>query len=105
VPRATSAVGALAAFRNVVLTAQRASLVDGHSAEQLLASAEDVARALDKGNGKGNGKGKGKSAVPRSRELVGHVTTLVDSGRVAPAAADPLQQAANQVLRLVTEAG
>jgi hypothetical protein len=95
----------LAVFRNVVLTARRAALVDGHSAEQLLASAEDVAKALDKGNGKGHGKGKGKSAVPRSRELVSRVTSLVDSGRVAPAAVDPLQQAANQVLRLVTEAG
>ncbi len=92
---ATTPVGAITAFLTVVQAARRTALVNDQDAEQLLTSADAVAKALD--------KGKGKSAVPRSQSLVDLVSSLVDNGQVAPAAVEPLEQAATQLLRLVTE--
>jgi serine/threonine-protein kinase len=96
VPVATSAAEAVAVFRSVVLTTQQESLLDAASAAQLLAAADAVASARD--------RGKGKPAAKRAQELGDLVSRLAVDGRIAPSAVGPLSAAADQVRQQVEAA-
>ena len=89
VASASSVVEAVAAFRAVVAAAQGGGLVDAAAAQRMLAAADDVANAQD--------KGKGKPADKRARELSDLVARSVSDGSVAPAAVGPLTLAAAQI--------
>jgi hypothetical protein len=94
VASATSVVEAVAAFRAVVEAAQGGGLVDAAAAQRMLASADEVANAKD--------KGKGKPADRRSRDLADLVGRLVSDGSIASVAAGPVSLAAAQISDLVS---
>ena len=94
VASATSVAEAVAAFRAVVDAAQGGGLVDAAAAQRMLASADEVANAKD--------KGKGKPADRRSRDLADLVGRLVSDGSIASVAAGPVSLAAAQISDLVS---
>ena len=75
------------------MKAQGGGLVDAAAAQRMLAAADDVANAQD--------KGKGKPADKRSRDLADLVGRLVSDGSIASAAAGPVTLAAAQISDLV----
>jgi hypothetical protein len=93
VPVASTVADAVAAFRTVVLTARAESLVGAQSAERLLAAADEVAAAQD--------RGKGKPADKRARELTDLVARLASDGSIEAAAVGPVSAAAAQISDLV----
>ena len=96
VPVASTVPDAVAAFRTVVLTARAQALLGAQSAERLVAAADEVAAAQD--------RGKGKPSDKRARELTDLVARLVSDGSIEAAAVGPVSAAAAQISDLVAAA-
>jgi hypothetical protein len=94
VPTARTAVGALTALRSVVTAGQAAGLVSPSTASQLSQAADDIGNALDKGHG--------KPARPKIGALQDLVRSLADQGQIQGPALSAINQAVDQLSRLIS---
>jgi serine/threonine protein kinase len=94
VPTATTASSALTALRSVIAAGQAAGLVSPSAASQLSQAAGDIANALDKGHG--------KPERPKIGALQDLVRTLADQGQIQGSALSAINQAVDQLSRLIS---
>jgi eukaryotic-like serine/threonine-protein kinase len=112
-PAASGVEAALANLRAVITTARQQGTAD-QEAEDLLALAGDLAKALqenpkDKDKSKDEGKakraGQGEVAAKKVAELERKVDELISQGKIRPPATTQIQQAVAQLAQAVQQPG